>query len=68
MDKTDSVAVTVVVVIICSILIGIKIGAIYGFKDGMIEVSSGQSSCQLITNPDKTTRWECSKNDEEERT
>ncbi len=32
-------------------------------KKGQVSVATGEYSCQLITQEDKTTEWECFKNE-----
>lgn len=42
--------------------VGYGIGYVVGFDDGRIHYASGQSTCELIETPAKTTEWECKSN------
>lgn len=53
-DVFAALFVTTVVVVLAS-----GISYTHGVEAGRIQVASGQWTCELVANPDKTTEWVC---------
>lgn len=55
----DSEVAVLLFVVICIFGVCFAFGYTIGEEDGMINVASGQRSCELVVEVDQTSDWNC---------